>query len=204
MCSYLVSEYFDVESLANETLRRVLASVKQFDVEIFGGSLSDAVDSFLAQWQLERPEMDASPMGIVGRLSRTSRLVEREIREYFAGEDMEPWEFDVLATLRRSGPPYTLTPKDLVARTMVGSAAMTNRVDRLVAKDLVSRETDPSNRRSILISLTEHGHDLVERVVDGHVANAARVVADLDPGERIELDRLLRKLLISLGDTGAE
>jgi DNA-binding MarR family transcriptional regulator len=68
----------------------------------------------------------------------------------------------------------------------------------------VSRETDPSNRRSILISLTEHGHDLVERVVDGHVANAARVVADLDPGERIELDRLLRKLLISLGDTGAE
>ena len=140
-------------------------------------------------------------MGVVGRLSRTSRLVEHEIRDYFTGEGMESWEFDVLATLRRSGPPYTLTPKALVARTMVGSAAMTNRVDRLVAKDLVSRVTDPANRRSILITLTTKGHDLVERVIDGHVANAARLVSDLDPGEREELDRLLRKLLIALGDT---
>lgn len=139
-------------------------------------------------------------MGVVGRLSRTSRLVERGIRDYFAGEGMEAWEFDVLATLRRSGPPYTLTPKALVARTMVGSAAMTNRVDRLVAKELVTRETDPHNRRSILISLTEHGHAVVERVLDGHVANAARLVQELDAAERDELDRLLRKLLISLGD----
>lgn len=164
--------------------------------------MSDAVDSFLAQWQRERPEMEASPMGVVGRLSRTSRLVERGIRDYFAGEGMESWEFDVLATLRRSGPPYTLTPKDLVARTMVGSAAMTNRVDRLVSKKLVDRETDPNNRRSILISLTDLGHRTVEKVLDGHVANAARLVEDLDPSERSELDRLLRKLLISLGDTG--
>ncbi|MFI8569738.1 MarR family winged helix-turn-helix transcriptional regulator [Rhodococcus sp. NPDC078407] len=164
--------------------------------------MTDAVDSFLEQWKRERPTMDASPMGLVGRLSRTSRLVELEIRGYFAGENMEPWEFDVLATLRRSGPPYTLTPKDLVARTMVGSAAMTNRVDRLVTKGLVSRETDPANRRSILITLTAEGHDVVERVVDGHVANAARLVSELEPDERHELERLLRKLLISLGDTG--
>lgn len=163
--------------------------------------MTDAVDSFLAQWQRERPEMEASPMGVVGRLSRTSRLVEHEIRDYFAAEGMESWEFDVLATLRRSGPPYTLTPKELVARTMVGSAAMTNRVDRLVAKALVQRETDPANRRSILITLTDKGHEVVERVVDGHVANAARLVAELEPDERAELDRLLRKLLVSLGDT---
>ncbi|KZF07331.1 MarR family transcriptional regulator [Rhodococcus sp. EPR-157] len=164
--------------------------------------MSDAVDSFLAQWRRERPEMDPSPMGVVGRLSRASRLVEREVRDYFAGEGMDSWEFDVLATLRRSGSPCTLTPKDLVARTMVGSAAMTNRVDRLVSKDLVDRETDPANRRSILISLTDKGHGVVERVVDGHVANAARLVDGLDRTERIEFDRLLRKLLISLGDTG--
>ncbi|WP_156520411.1 MarR family winged helix-turn-helix transcriptional regulator, partial [Rhodococcus sp. EPR-157] len=96
---------------------------------------------------------------------------------------------------------YTLTPKHLVARTMVGSAAMTNRVDRLVDKKLVTRETDSNNRRSVLITLTATGHELVERVVDGHVANAARLVAGLEPAERTELDRLLRKLLISLGDT---
>lgn len=162
--------------------------------------MTDAVDSFLAQWQRERPEMDATPMGVVGRLSRASSLVEHDISEYFVAQGMEPWEFDVLATLRRSGAPYTLTPKRLVARTMVGSAAMTNRVDRLVAKQLVTRETDPNNRRSVLITLTATGHELVERVVDGHVANAARLVADLEPVERMELNRLLRKLLISLGD----
>ena len=126
----------------------------------------------------------------VVRLSRTSRLVERGIRDYFAGEGMESWEFDVPATLRRSGPPYTLTPKELVARTMVGSAATANRVDRLVMKELVTRETDPHNRRSILISLTEKGHDVVEKVVDGHVANASRLVEELDAAERNEFDHL--------------
>ena len=166
--------------------------------------MSDAVDSFLAQWQRERPEMDASPMGVVGRLARVSRLVEREIGDYFAGEGMEGWEFDVLATLRRAGRPYTLTPKALVARTMVGSAAMTNRVDRLVTKGLVTRETDPANRRSILISLTDTGYEAVENVIDGHVANAARLMDGFAPAERTELNRLLRKLSISLGDRAAE
>lgn len=163
--------------------------------------MTDAVDVFLAQWSAERPTMEAAPMGVIGRLARASRLVDHGVKDYFAAEGMESWEFDVLATLRRAGAPYTLTPKRLSAMTMVGSAAMTNRVDRLVRKGLVGREVDAGNRRSLLITLTARGHEVVERVIDGHVANAARLADGLEPTEQAEMNRLLRKLLLSLGDT---
>lgn len=162
---------------------------------------SDAVDEFLAHWAKQRPDLDVSPMGPVGRLSRASRLVERGIKDYFASVGMESWEFDVLATLRRIGPPHTLTPKDLVASTMVGSPAVTNRVDRLVARNLVTREVDPSNRRRLLISLTDEGLALVDSVVEGHVANERKLLSGLDLAEQEQLNQLLRKLLQSLGDT---
>ena len=140
-------------------------------------------------------------MGVIGRLSRASRLLEHEVKRYFADEGMESWEFDVLATLRRSGPPYTLSPKELVTTTMVSSAAMTNRVDRLLQQKLVTREVDPNNRRRLLISLTPKGFELVDRVVEGHVANEHRLLSGLDPADREEMNRLLRKLLLSLEDT---
>ena len=161
----------------------------------------DAVDEIIEQWAQQRPEVDVSPMGVIGRLSRASRLVERGVKAHFATEGIEPWEFDVLATLRRAGPPFTLSPKDLVATAMVGSPALTYRVDRLVARKLVAREVDPANRRRLLISLTPEGLALVDSALDGHVANEHRLVAGLDACERDELSRLLRKLLVSLNDT---
>lgn len=161
---------------------------------------SDAVDGFLEQWARERPDLNVGPMGPVGRLHRAFRLVSSEVQDYFHFVGMEPWEFDMLATLRRSGAPYTLSPKDLVATTMVGSPALTNRVDHLVRKELVTREVDPNNRRKLLITLTKEGLELVDRVVEGHVANERRLLAVLDAGECDELNRLLRKLLVSLGD----
>ena len=161
----------------------------------------DAVDEILEQWSRQRPDSDVSPMGVVGRLSRASRLVEGGVQAYFAAEGMESWEFDVLATLRRAGPPFTLSPKDLVATAMVGSPALTHRVDRLVARKLVTREGDAANRRRVLISLTPEGLALVDRVFDGHVANEHRLLDGLDASERTELSRILRKLLGSLNDT---
>ncbi|MEE1931504.1 MarR family transcriptional regulator [Streptomyces sp. TRM 70351] len=163
-------------------------------------AMADTVDEFLEQWAKQRPDLDVSPMGVIGRLSRASRFAERSVRAYFAEEGMEPWEFDVLATLRRSGPPYTLTPKELVSTTMVGSAAMTHRVDRLIARGLVSRAVDPDNRRRLFVSLTDEGIALVDRVVEGHLANEHRLLEGLDAGEREELNRLLRRFLESLGD----
>lgn len=161
----------------------------------------DAVDVFLQQWRAERPDLDTNPMGLVGRLHRTTALLSRVVKDYFKTQGLEPWEFDVLATLRRSGTPHTLTPKQLAATTMVGSSALTNRVDRLVERSLVTREVDPNNRRSLLITLTEDGLTLVDRVVEGHIANERRALQGLDDIELDRLDALLRKLLVSLGDT---
>ncbi|WP_116245482.1 MarR family winged helix-turn-helix transcriptional regulator [Nocardiopsis sp. FIRDI 009] len=163
--------------------------------------MNDAVDVFLSQWARERPDLDVSSMGVVGRMGRATPLLWRGVERFLAEEGLERWEFDVLATLRRSGEPYSLTPKELVAMTMVGGAAMTNRVDRLVARGLVTREVDPTNRRRTLVTLAPEGRELVDRVVDGHVANQERLLEALDEEERDQLAGLLRKLLVSLGDT---
>ncbi|GAA4001857.1 hypothetical protein GCM10022384_55860 [Streptomyces marokkonensis] len=112
---------------------------------------------------------------------------------------METWEFDVLATLRRNGKP--LTAKQLAANVMIGSAALTNRVDRLVARGLVTREAVPGDRRSLHIALTEVGRARVDEVVEGHVLNLRKILSGLDHDDREELDRLLRTLLVSLEGT---
>lgn len=180
--------------------RRAGPSGSREDDSVDTRGVGDRVDTYLEQWATQRPDLDVAPMGVVGRLSRASRLVERGVKEYFAAEGLESWEFDVLAALRRSGPPYTLSPKDLVASTMVSSAAMTNRVDRLLQRELVTRESDRDNRRRVLISLTPEGLELVDRVVGGHVANERLLLAGLGASECEQLSRLLSRLLSSLGD----
>jgi DNA-binding MarR family transcriptional regulator len=162
--------------------------------------VNDNVDRLLEQWAAERPDLNAAPMGVVGRIQRACRLLERELREYFAIHDLQLWEFDVLATLRRSGPPYRLTAGALVDTSMVTSGAITNRIDRLVVKDLVTRETDPGNRRCVLISLTARGYQLVDEVVVDHIDNETRLLKALSFGEQEHLAALLRKLLTGLGD----
>ncbi|MEU6407587.1 MarR family transcriptional regulator [Microbispora sp. NPDC046933] len=163
----------------------------------------DAVDRILGQWARVRPDVDCSAMGVAGRISRASRLLEKGIKEYFAGHDLEPWEFDVLATLFRSNPDHRLCMSDLATAAMVSSAALTNRVDRLVARGLVHREVSPSNRRMVLITLTEEGRAVVDALLEGHVANEERLLADLTDEDREQLSGLLCKLLTSLGDVGS-
>lgn len=162
--------------------------------------MSDSVDRVLEQWHAVRPDIDPAPMGIVGRIQRASRRLENGLRAHFAEHDLQLWEFDVLATLRRSG---RLTAGELVTATMVTSGAMTNRIDRLVARDLVTRETDPANRRSVLIDLTDSGRALIDELLADHVDNETRLLASLTPREQQLLGQLLRKLLTGLGDTPA-
>ncbi|HEU4541951.1 MAG TPA: MarR family transcriptional regulator [Jiangellaceae bacterium] len=166
--------------------------------------MRDTVDEIVDQWTKVRPDLDVSPMAVVGRLSRASRLLERGVKEYFAGHGLESWEFDVLATLRRAGEPYTLTPGDLARTVMIGSSALTNRVDRLVARGLVTRETDPENRRRVLITLTSGGLVLVDQIASGHYLNEDRLLSGLTQAQRDRLGATLRTLLISLGDTPPE
>ncbi|MEU5563498.1 MarR family winged helix-turn-helix transcriptional regulator [Micromonospora musae] len=162
--------------------------------------MQDNVDWRLDQWRVERPDIDPAPMGVVGRIQRASRLLERELGRNFALYGLQLWEFDVLATLRRAGPPYRLTTGALVEASMVTSGAITNRIDRLVARELVTRETDPSNRRSVLVTLTRRGRDLIDEVVVEHVDVETKLLTSLSPTEQERLSGLLRKLLIGLGD----
>ncbi|BAZ13335.1 transcriptional regulator, MarR family protein [Calothrix sp. NIES-4071] len=158
---------------------------------------SDAVDVILAQWKRERPDLDVSPMGIIGRMGRLSKHLERAIQSTFAEFGLNVGEFDVLAALRRSGKPYQLSPTELFNTLMVSSGTMTHRIDSLEKSELVRRRPDPNDRRGTLIELTDKGLSLIETVVEAHVNNEHRLLSVLEESERLVLIRLLRKLLVS-------
>jgi len=158
---------------------------------------SDPVDKILAQWQQERPDLDVSPMGIIGRLIRLAKHLEQAIQETFSEFGLTVGEFDVLATLRRSGHPYQLSPTQLFNTLMVSSGTMTHRIDRLEQAALVQRLPDLSDRRGTQIKLTDKGFDVIEKAVEDHVVNEHCILSVLDVTEREVLTQLLRKLLVS-------
>lgn len=162
--------------------------------------MTDMMDEVQRLWHEVKPDADVVPMGVVGRIQRACRLLEQGHREYFEQFGVDDGEFNILATIRRYGPPYTVSPGKLRETSLIKSAAITNRVDRLVAKGFVTRETDPDNRRKVRITLTSSGLDLVERAFGGHIGNEDRMLAALDGGQREQLSGLLRALLASLGD----
>jgi len=151
----------------------------------------DAVDRLLAQWARERPDLDTRPMGVVGRVSRVARRIDLAQRATFARFDLDPAAFDVLATLRRSGEPYALTPGDLMRTAMVTSGAITQRLDRLVARRLVTRGPHPDDGRGVLVTLTDAGRRLVDEVLPAHLATEERLLAPLTTAQRAELAALL-------------
>ncbi|MDR6755365.1 DNA-binding MarR family transcriptional regulator [Mycoplana sp. BE70] len=155
----------------------------------------DHVDRILAQWNRERPDLDVGPMGVLGRFGRVRAHLSREIERVLAEHGLSGASFDVLATLRRSGAPYRLSPGDLLATAMVTSGTMTNRIDQLEKAGLVERVQNPQDGRSVLISLTSRGLALVDEAVTAHVENQHRLAAALSPAEQRELDALLRKFL---------
>jgi DNA-binding MarR family transcriptional regulator len=160
----------------------------------------DTVDRIVEQWNRERPDLDVTPIGIVGRLSRLSRLVDRRLRENFAEFALDDWMYDVLATLYRLGAPHELTAGDLVRQTMVTTGAITNRIDRLEARGLVERAS-ATDRRKVIVRLTSEGIATVERVVDAHLATEREILDPLGQRDRDRLASDLRALLLGLGDT---
>lgn len=155
----------------------------------------DHVDRILAQWNRERPDLDVEPMGLLGRIARLRTHLAREIEKALAAHGLNSASFDVLATLRRSGPPYRLSPGDLIATTMVSSGTMTNRLDQLEKAGLIERENNPDDRRGVIIALTPKGLALVDAAVTDHVENQHKLLDGLDAQERVALDGLLRKFL---------
>jgi DNA-binding MarR family transcriptional regulator len=163
--------------------------------------MGDAVDSVMDAWRRERPDVDTWPVGVVGRIQRLARLLDGELQDFFRRYGLDSSEADVLTTLRRSGEPYELTPGQLVRTSMVTSGAITKRIDRMVAKNLVERTPDPADRRTVRIRLTAGGRKTIDDLFALHIANEARLLQALDRDQTDQLADALRTLLRSLGDT---
>ncbi|MER9058252.1 MarR family transcriptional regulator [Mesorhizobium sp. M0213] len=159
----------------------------------------DRAAKAIEQWKKERPDLDVSPMAVLGRLNEAASLIARErLAPLFASYGLQSGEFDVLATLRRCGPPYALTPTALYEATMVTSGAMTNRLDRLEKSGLIKRGPHPDDRRGIIVQLTGKGLALIDEAVTAHVTNEHQILSGLARPEQTMLARLLEKLIASL------
>lgn len=162
----------------------------------------DHVDVVLGQWQTERPDLDVSPMAVIGRLSIASRLIDAHLSRTFAAHGLDAASFDVLATLRRAGPPYQLSPTQLTRAAMITTGAVSQRLDRLEARSLVTREPSSSDGRGVQVTLTPAGRDLIDQTLPDHLQTEHRLLAALSPRQRAVLAETLQQLLRSIGDVG--
>lgn len=158
----------------------------------------DHVDVVLAQWHAERPDLDVSPMAIIGRLSIAARLIDAELARTFAAHGLDAASFDVLATLRRAGAPYELTPTELMRSAMLTSGAITQRLDRLEARGLIARTPNARDGRGVLATLTAAGRVVIDRSLPDHLQTEHRLLSSLTPQQREDLEHTLRQLIEAL------
>ena len=159
---------------------------------------SDRVDSILEQWASERPDLDASPIGIFGRISRIDRLFEQSMAEFLRPFGLTLGLFDVLAALRRNGEPFQAKPSELAAMTMLTSGGMTGRIDQLEQLNLVYRVPDPDDRRVMMAQLSDEGKELIDRLMGEHLERERARLQWLQAGEPEEFAGFLRMLEASL------
>jgi DNA-binding MarR family transcriptional regulator len=155
----------------------------------------DEVDRIIAAWRRVRPDLDVSPLAVLSRVSRLNRHLDIARRGAFARNNLEPWEFDVLAALRRAGEPHVLSPGSLVTQTMVTSGTMTNRIDRLETRGLVERQPSPDDRRGVLVRLTNEGLTQIDAAFSDLLAVEHEVLTVLDPTDEPAITDLLRRLV---------
>ncbi len=156
----------------------------------------DEVDRIVEAWLRERPDLNFEPLQVLSRIGRLSRHLDRARRDAFQSSDLDPWEFDVLSALRRAGAPYQLTPKALLQQTLVSSGTMTNRIDRLAERGLVSRHSDPNDGRGILVTMTARGQERVDSAITMLLRAEAAILKRLPPPDQERLAGLLRKLTL--------
>jgi DNA-binding MarR family transcriptional regulator len=161
----------------------------------------DEVDLILDDWRRERPDLDVSPLAVMSRLSRLARKLDRERGAVFSAHGLEGWGFDVLAALRRSGPPYELPPRELLVQNLVSSGAMTNRIDRLEEAGLVSRRPDSADRRGVLVRLSAAGLRRVDACVSTLATREQELLRPLGESDCDMLANLLRRLLVSIDES---
>lgn len=156
--------------------------------------MSTRVDDILSQWRTERPDLDVSPMAVIGRLSRAATAVDARLSSTFAAHGLDSASFDVLATLLRAGSPHELAPKDLAHWSMVTSSAIAQRVNKLVERGLVTRRPSEQDGRGTVVALTPAGRSLVEAALPDHLATEERVLDGFSTAEREQLASFLERL----------
>jgi DNA-binding MarR family transcriptional regulator len=164
----------------------------------------DETDGLLDAWHRERPDLDVAPLAVLSRVTRLARHLDRERRAAFAEQGLEAYEFDVLTALRRAGPPYELTPGQLVRETLVGSGTMTNRLDRLEARGLIGRRPDPEDGRARRIRLTAQGRDRADTAVADLLDRERQLLAGLSEPDRDRLAELLRTVVVNFESRAAD
>jgi DNA-binding MarR family transcriptional regulator len=166
--------------------------------------MADRAAIAAGQWRNERPDLDTFPMEVLGRLQEVALVISRDrLTPLFASFNLQPGEFDVLATLRRSGKPYALTPTELYEFLMISSGGMTSRIDRLEKNGFIKRRKHPTDRRGTLVVLTTAGKALIDDLLDRHVENERAVLSALNADEQRRLNNLLAKLLAGLSNSEA-
>jgi DNA-binding MarR family transcriptional regulator len=155
---------------------------------------TDEVDRIVDAWTRERADLDFAPLQVLSRVDRLSKHLDRARKAAFSTGELESWEFDVLSALRRAGDPYQLSPKALLQQTLVSSGTMTNRIDRLVARGLVERGTDPRDGRGVLVRMTDAGRERVDAAISLLLDAEQAMLEGLSLGDQEKLAGLLRKL----------
>lgn len=170
--------------------------------------MSDHVAAIIDAWGSERPDLDVTPVGVFGRITRIERHASRALQPVYRAYGIDDGEYDVLAALRRNGEPFQLTPTALYQTMLVTSATMTARLDRLEQRNLIARHPAPNDRRSVLVELTPEGRAIIDKAAADLVAAEGAMLDELTPRERKALSGLLARLLTSLenppGDVAAK
>jgi DNA-binding MarR family transcriptional regulator len=162
----------------------------------------DDLDAQLEVWAREIPNLEPVTEGIVERIQALGKAFDRSLDDTLAEFGIDRHTFHVLGKLRQVGPPYQRSAGQLASRMRLSSGAMTNRLDRMEAAGLIRRLPDPSDRRGTLVEPTQAGHDVWDRTVGTQAQREARIASVLDPDERAELHRLLRRLMRAFPDRG--
>ena len=158
----------------------------------------DHIDRILAEWRRERPELDTTAMGLIGRLLRAAQLADAALADRLRQDGLQEGWFDILAALRRAGAPYERNPSALMDTVMVSSGGMTKRLDRLAEAGLIERRPDADDRRGTVVRLTRKGRVVIDAAVETHLAREAALLRPLSAPERKSLDLILRRWLAAL------
>ncbi|WP_441246160.1 MarR family winged helix-turn-helix transcriptional regulator [Kitasatospora sp. McL0602] len=160
----------------------------------------DAVDAISEQWSRVRPDLQTDAMATFGRIYRIARAMGERGEQAYAPYGISRGEFDVLATLRRSGEPYTLSPRELTATLMLTTGGMTGRLDKLEKAGLLTRAPDPTDRRALRVTLTPTALELIDQAVGAGLAVQQTALEGFTPAEVGTLNELLRRLLDAATD----